>query len=705
MKVKALKEKPDSRKLRIRIRVFGFIFLILFGLLGLRAFNLHLEVNPHLSSYKDTQYQRKIVLSPKRGNILDANHETLAMDVEVYSIYASPHLIEEPKEFAKQLAPLLQISSQDVLKKISNKKKKFVWLKRRVEKKESEKVRELDLEGIGLLPEYKRFYPNNHLAANLIGIAGYDAKALEGMELSYDSILKNKAQPVYVEKDAKGRPFASFDLLKAANAKQIVLTLDKYIQHIAEKELDEAVKKANAKSGVAIVLEAKTGSILAMAVSPSYNPNDLKNYQVGKARNRAIADMIEPGSTFKAFTAAIALENKAITPQGSMNCENGRMKVGKHTIKDTHPYGMLSLRDIIKYSSNICSYKLAQKVGKEKFIASLRDLGFGQKTGIQLPGEIPGLLDSAKNMRPIRLGNIGFGQGVTVTPLQIALAYGAIANGGYLMKPRLVKDVLDSEGNVIESFPPQEVHQVFSPEVTKITTEYLKSVVEKGGTGTRAAFEDYGVAGKTGTAQKTQEGRRGYAKHKYVASFVGFAPTHRPELVVVVSIDEPKGAYYGGVVSAPVFKNIMGQSLAYLKISPEKQDNMAQEALALKKMKEATQIVTKKTQELEKEPVKEKKEIGQASEQASQSMAFSKNASPDKIQQASKDSENIINDQQPHRVPTFTGLSVREVLRKAQQGELEVKIEGSGICYQQNPEAGRLMKGSEPITVECHPPI
>lgn len=679
MKKKTNFQAPTSKQIKVRTVVISVLFTLIFGLATARAFQLHLGQHHKLQRLAQRQYQKRIVLAPKRGNILDRNGEPLALDLQVDSVYATPHRLEKPKALAKKLSKILGVSYQEILPRLSKADKKFVWIKRRISPKESKKIKEAKLEGIGLVPEYKRFYPNNQLAANLIGAVGMDAKALAGLELSYDKTLKSEAPPLLIEQDAKGRAYNPYALVGREHPKQLILTIDKTIQYIAEQALEKTMESSQAKGGVAIVLHVKTGEILAMASAPSFDPNHYQKYAFKNWRNRTVSDAFEPGSTFKAITAALTLKHQVLNTKQKLHCENGSMKVGKYEINDHHGYGLLDLGDILKYSSNICSFKLAQKIGKERFVQGLKDFGFGKSTPLEIPGEQSGFLASAKHLSKIQLGTMGFGQGVSATPLQIAMAYGALANGGKLMKPLIVKEIRDDKGHSLEKFSPEEVRQAVSPEHAQSVIQLLKRVVEKGGTGTQANLPDYTVAGKTGTAQKVDPGKRGYAKNKYVASFVGLAPAEDPELVVLVSVDEPKGSYYGGAVSAPVFQKIMGQSLAYLNIPPSLNKRLAQ-------------------QEVKAKPIRlppPQAKMAATSAKANQKSPKQTSNKP-KTMAAHEESESSI--------PDFTGLSVREVLRKAQAESLQVNIKGSGICQSQEPNAGERLSEGSVISVTCQAP-
>jgi cell division protein FtsI (penicillin-binding protein 3) len=677
------------KKIRFRIIAVGLSFLLLFALIAARGFELNLTDNSKLKTLAEKQYTHKVVVAPKRGNILDTHGDTLAIDIQVDSIYAIPNAIEDPQTFAKTLAPILKIPADKILERVADNKKKFVWLKRRVESQESDQIKKLGLAGIGTLPEYKRHYPNGSLAANLLGAVGYDAMALSGLEMAYDETLKSVDPPLLVEQDAKGRSYAPYALMGLEHPNEVVLTLDKTIQYVAERELKTAVDKAQAQGGVAIVLDVKTGEVLAMATQPTFDPNEYYKYDVRQWRNRPVTDVFEPGSIFKAFTASAALETKVFDLKKTLYCENGSMQVGKFTIHDHHPYGSLNLSDIIKYSSNICSYKLAQMVGKNRFYDFVRAFGFGQKTEVGVPGEVSGIMASLNNLGVLQLGTMAFGQGISVTPIQIASGYAAIANGGLLMKPYLIKEIRDSEGKTLKQFEPQILRRVLSEATAREVARLLETVVEEGGTGTKAALQAYRVAGKTGTAQKVMEGAKGYAKNKYIASFSGFAPSRDPRLVVLVSIDEPKGDYYGGAVSAPVFREIMGQSLAYLKVAPD------------------TTLVAKEAHEKKPEKTLSQEEKQNNPKIKDKSKEKNIELAEDTLPEESVTGEPPNNEAELHdnSVPDFRGLSVREAMRRAQSKNYKLEIRGSGICNRQEPQAGNPMIAGASIVLECQPPI
>jgi len=567
-------KKPSEKWIKFRITTILAFFCLLAFIVAGRAFQLQILKRDQLGKLAERQYKNNIPLVPKRGTIYTRGYEELAVTVDVDSIYAEPDAVENPRLSAKRLAAVLPITRKELEDHLSS-SKSFVWLARKVAPSTIDSVKSLNIKGIGFVKENRRFYPNAELASHVVGYSGVDGNGLGGIELAQDSQIKGKAELVRAERDALGKRTLPLDFgfEDSLTGNSIVLTIDKTIQYTAEKELAEAVRKSGAKGGTAIVMDPKSGEILAMANYPQFNPNDLSAYTQATLKNRAIVDTYEPGSTFKVFLIAAALEEGAIKQQDRFFCENGSMEISGKVIHDTHKYGNLTPKEILKYSSNIGASKIAAKLGKERYYNYLTAFGFGSPTRIELEGEGSGILRPMKTWSKVDFANVSFGQGVSVTPIQLASAFSAIANGGYLMKPCLVKDIQDKDGKVIKRNQPQIVKKVISGETASKVIEMLKGVVSEGGTGTAAALSGYDVAGKTGTAQKAALRGRGYGG-KYVSSFIGLVPAQSPELVVLVSIDEPVGVQYGGVVAAPAFKAIAETSLRYLNTPKKDEKNL-----------------------------------------------------------------------------------------------------------------------------------
>jgi cell division protein FtsI (penicillin-binding protein 3) len=476
--------------------------------------------------------------------------------------------MQNKKDAAQKLCSILGIPRDKILSIIQN-KQSFVWVKRKITPEQSEKIKDLKISGLGFIKEAQRFYPHKELAGQLLGFVGVDSQGLEGIEREFDKQIKGASGYLLVNRDALGRDLFPEGIKKVDSLRgyNLVLTIDKNVQYIAEKELQAAVTAARARSGLAVVMDPRTGEILASAVAPAFNPNQ-GNTSGSIWKNRAITDVFEPGSTFKPFVVGSALEEGVVKPADIYDCENGSYPIGGKIIHDVHPHGLLSVTEVIKFSSNIGASKIAQHLGRERFYSYIRKFGFSQETGIELPGEVSGYIPHASQWREINLGTISFGQGVSVTALQMAAAYSAIANGGLLMRPYLVKKIQEDSGTVVQEAGPAIIRRVISEQSARMLREMLKTVTEDGGTGQKARVEGFEVAGKTGTAQKIAANGKGYSD-KCVSSFVGFIPAQDPKLTIVVVIDEPQGVTYGGVVAAPAFSRMAQQILCYQRIYPE----------------------------------------------------------------------------------------------------------------------------------------
>jgi cell division protein FtsI (penicillin-binding protein 3) len=559
--------KKNRNYKAFRIGLIGAGFVLWLAVAGLRAGYLQLYRGEWLSNKAVGQVEEKVTVYGKRGTIYDAQHQAMAVSIETPSVAAYPAIMKNKASAAVRLAKALGLRARDVKRKLTG-GRRFVWLKRQATPKEAEAVRALQLKGVDFIPEHTRYYPNTTLAAQVLGFTGIDGHGLEGLEFYYDRELNGGEHTITIFKDALGRGFDADELSGPARAgNNLVLTLDGHIQYIAEQALAEAVTTYEARSGMAIVMNPRTGALLAMAHYPTFNPNAFRKYDRFTWRNRAITDPFEPGSTMKIFSAAAALERGALTPSSIFFCENGTYTVGRHTVHDTKSYGWLSLQQIVKYSSNIGAVKVAEKIGGRTLFETLEAFGFGDRTHIDCPGESPGLLSNYKRWTSVDTGAIAFGQGVSVTGLQLITAASALANDGLMMKPHIVQAVTDPLGRPVRTMDPQPVSQVISVETAQKVRRIMRTVITDGGTGVEADLAGYSVCGKTGTAQKIESNGQ-YARSKYVASFIGFAPTERPALVALVVVDEPRKTHYGGTVAAPAFKRIIKETLSYLNIAP-----------------------------------------------------------------------------------------------------------------------------------------
>jgi len=659
--------KPLAEKwLRIRIAfllcLFSFLFLVVLG----RAYQLQVMQSHKLAGLAERQHQRVVPLVPKRGILYDRKREEMAISIDVDSVFAQPGKMQNPVEAARKIAPVLGKKPEAILKKLRE-EKPFVWLERGITEEQRLAVEKLGIEGGDFLREAKRFYPQREAGSHVIGFAGVDSQGLEGIDLVYDELIKGDPGYILIAKDALGRPISpeSPGMRQSQNGCEILLTLDRNIQYIVERELKKAVQGSSAKGGMAVVMHPKTGEILAMATYPSFDPNRFSAYSAHLLKNRNITDTFEPGSTFKTFLLAAVLEEGIASPKDVFFCENGTYTVGGRVIHDVHKYGWLSLGEIIKVSSNIGTSKVGRKLGRGRYYSYLKSFGFGNKTGIDLPGETTGFLPALQDWSEVGLANISFGQGISLTTLQLTNALAAIANGGSLMRPYVVKAVMDPAGNVLKENRPKVLRRVISTETARTVTTILKTVTEEGGTGKSAAVPGYEIAGKTGTAQKALANGRGYSD-KRIGSFIGFAPAENPQAVITIIIDEPEGVRFGGVVAGPAFKAIAEQILPYLGAYP----------------KGTTYLVAG-------------------------GKGKTVPAAPAEVQSSSVTAQVRGEDFPEARgvMPDFSGKSIRQVVQTAQRLGLELKFVGSGRAVAQTPPPGHILQGEMRGVVRFQPSL
>jgi cell division protein FtsI/penicillin-binding protein 2 len=545
--------------LKNRVSLVALFGLLWVAAIAARLWYLQVYRYDHYAGKARRQQTTVVELDPPRGTIYDAHGRELA----------DPADIRDPQATAAALAPLVHLDEK-VLARRLERSGDFVWVARKLDPPDAEAIRRLDLPGIHFLPESKRYYPMRELAAQVLGYVGTDNQGLAGLELVHNREIAGRPGRRTLLRDARRGTVIAPGLAAAdpEPGRDLYLTLDATIQHIVERELALAVQKNRAKTGSIVLLDPATGAVLAMATYPSFDPNRYGEYSPAEWRNRAIMDAYEPGSTFKMITAAAAIGAGTVRPDEVFDCEMGGITLYGIRIRDHKPYGRLTFADVIAKSSNVGVIKAALRLGDERLYKTIREFGFGRPTGIDLPGESPGILAPLKGWRPLTKAYISFGQGISVTPLQLTAALAAIANHGTLLKPHVVAAV--GKGETIERrhpVPPVAGHPT-TPETARIVEVLLEGVVT-GGTGKSAAVPGYRVAGKTGTAQKPGVG--GYAHGSYIPSFIGFAPADRPALVGVVAIDSPQGfEYYGAQVAAPAFGAITRQVLLYLGVRPER---------------------------------------------------------------------------------------------------------------------------------------
>jgi cell division protein FtsI (penicillin-binding protein 3) len=509
----------------------------------------------------DARYSRTLVLSAHRGMITDRNGEALAISTPVESVWASPPDVTINTDKLKNLAQLLRMKPSELSKKLENSDREFVYLKRRMPPEEAARVMQLGIPGVFLQREYRRFYPAGDVAAHLIGFTGVDDKGQEGMELAYQDWLSGKSGSRRVIKDRQGHIIEDQEAVKVPqDGRDLVLSIDRNIQYLAYRELSRAVEQHKAKAGGIVVLDSRTGEVLALANQPAYNPNNPVNI-AGRSRNRAIVDIFEPGSTLKPFTAAAALESGMFHPTTMIDTGNGTLTIGRRTIHDAHPAGVLDVAHVIQKSSNVGAAKMALSLKPQTLWSMFNEVGFGESAHANFPGEAAGRLRPWQHWQPIEQATMSYGHGISLSLLQLARAYTIFANDGEIKPISLLR----------LKEPPIGQH-VISVQTAQAVRSMLELVVQPGGTAPKAQVMGYRVAGKTGTAHKLVDGE--YASNRYVSSFIGMAPASNPRLIIAVMIDEPSdGQYYGGSVAGPVFSAVMGEALRKLAVPQDAPTN------------------------------------------------------------------------------------------------------------------------------------
>ena len=562
-----------------RVRRYVLLLLLLagFGLVLFRLVTLQVLQAETLSAKADRQHQKTISLEGPRGTIVDRHGKVLAMNMEVPSVFGEPTKLLSPAKTARQLSSVLPVKFAELERKLQQ-DRNFVWLARKLDPEQGRQLDRLSLDGIGVVMEGRRFYPKGPLLSHVLGFAGMDGDGLEGIEHRYEPYLRGEKRMMVLQRDALGRTVFPKSLAERSpvSGHQLTLTIDEVVQYIAERGLEEAVARSRAKSGTIIVLEPETGAVLAMAVSPRFDPNALSALnRRDRLQNTAITDAYEPGSTMKAMLAAAAIEEGAMKPTTMVFGEHGRMAIANTVIHDHEKLGWVSFAQVIQKSSNIGAAKAGMVLGEQRLYRYLQAFGFGQRTEIDLPGEGVGLVNGPNTWGRRSVASISMGQEIGVTPIQMVSAIAALANGGVLMKPYVVSEIRDAEGHLLKQVAPQVKRRVISPETARSVTNILEGVVTHG-TGANAAIPGFRVAGKTGTAQQIDRNTHRYSHSRFVTSFVGYVPADRPRLAMIVIIDAPQDKKAsGGSVAAPVFSSVGEQVLNYLGVSSDKPVTLA----------------------------------------------------------------------------------------------------------------------------------
>lgn len=559
-----------------RLVIVSTIFIAILFLLSLRLVHLQIIWHAKMVQRAGGQQYVTIPLSPKRGSILDRNLKPLALNLRVDSVYAVAKDIKNKREIAQKLSNILNEDANFLYERLSR-DKQFVWLARKISPDIARKIKALGINEIGLIDESKRFYPGDSLACQIIGFAGMDNAGLEGIELLYDRYLKGSPGEECIARDAKGRHISSLTrkYIPPIDGYNVILTIDEVIQYITEEALEKVYRKYNAKAATAIVLDAKNGDILAIANRPNYNLNNFLSSNPASRKDIAVCSVFEPGSVFKTVTASACLQEKTSSFTDVFYCENGSWNVRGRILHDHQSHGNLTFREVIEKSSNIGTVKAAMILGDQKLYKYIKLFGFGEKTGVELPGEVAGMIIPPRQWSRSSITTIPMGHGIAATPIQLACACLVIANKGVLTKPRIISKIVDLSGEPIVEFNPVVKRRVISEDTASKVAELMEGVTLRG-TGTLARVPGYRVGGKTGTASKIEPSGE-YSKSKYIGSFIGFAPINNPAIIVCIMLDEPHPQYFGGVVATPAFKDIVNGTLRYLQIPPQEESKQKKE--------------------------------------------------------------------------------------------------------------------------------
>ena len=702
-----------------RLYLLGAFLFLWCGAIGLRLVQLQIVDYGDWLQRAQRQQQRTIPVSPRRGIIYDRNGHELATSISVDSVFAVPSEIPDPANTASLLARVLRSDPRDLLARLKG-SRSFVWIARKVDADTSQRIRGMNLRGIYFQKEPKRFYPKRELAAQTIGYVGLDDEGLGGIEHAFDSRLRGTPGKMLITMDARRKWFGRVER-QPDPGENVVLTIDEKIQYIVEKELEQAMHDTRAEAGMVIVQNPRTGEILALANRPTFNANIYKDAPQAALKNRAVSDIFEPGSVFKVVTYSSAVEEKLVRPDDPIDCQGGVINVGGIRIHDLHKMGVVPIADAVAHSSDVAAVKVGMRVGEQRLYNYIRAFGFGQQTGIELPGETRGMTKPANRWSKVSIGAISIGQEIGVTPLQLASMMSTVANDGVYTPSRIVAGVL----------PPRKTPQTVTfqrPQqrrvISTLTAAQMRRMLEGVvlfGTGRRAILDGYTSAGKTGTAQKVDPNTGTYSRTKYVATFAGFAPVNNPALTIVVSLDSPIGLHQGGQVSAPVFTRIAQQVLAYMNV-PHDAEVKSDKRLQLRASVKDDELNEDSTDRIgggleaaqnavpDPQP-KSAPVIAVSSAPArvvaaaltSKPAALAATASPPALPPSTAERPGggtvVLDVGGGVVVPLFTGKTLRSAIETAQDAGLELEAVGSGIAREQSPPAGTRVPNGTRISV------
>ena len=676
------KSRPDvsfGRALFVAA-VIGFWMLVVASRL------VYLQVSQHerLVGRARQQQQNAIETTPQRGNLLDRYGRELARSIQTVSLFVDPFKLkaEELQCTASVLADAAGESEKDLTKELQaaqDENKRFVWIARRLDVDKANPILDLKLPGVGSILEPKRYYPNASLASHILGFVGIDGQGLGGVEQSFNEKIGGEPGRLFLERDATGRPYESYEIA-ARQGNTVVLTIDQSIQYQTERALQNAVQKSHAKSGSAIVLDPRSGEILAMANAPSFDPNNVSASPAQHRSNWALQSIYEPGSTFKIVAFSAAIEKGLGKPDDKIDCQMGAITVAGRLIHDHHPFGTLTLTQALEKSSNVAAIKLGLRVGNESMYDFMTRFGFGSKTGIELPGETSGILRKVERWQPSSIGSLAMGQEIGVTPVQMVAAFGALANDGLRIAPHLIREIRNPSGAVLYTAQPEQ-RRVVSVS-TAVALRGMLEGVTLNGTAKKAQLDGYSAAGKTGTAQKIDPKTRAYSSTKFIGSFVGFAPASAPQVVIIVVMDEPAGAYHGGDVAAPVFREIAEQILPGMGVMPDVET------------KSTLPLIAQATLNPERaERVREERSRVEEQRQATMPVVDNNGGRDGEVVYANATSRAIL-------MPDLRGRSVRDVARTCAQLGLQMEARGEGRVFRQNPAAGSEINSGQVVYVD-----
>ena len=715
-----MRASPSSTPTK-RLYILAILLLIWIAIICFRLFRLQVVKYGEFTQRATRQQNRTIPIEPRRGNIYDRNGYAMAMSIDVDSVFAVPSEISDPQQTAALLSNVLHVDAQEIVNRMAA-SRNFAYLKRKVDGDTADRVRQLNLRGIYFRKEPQRFYPKRELAAQVIGYVGMDDEGLGGLEREFDDDLRGFAGQEMISIDARRAKYGRIERPPEAG-QNLVLTIDQTIQYIAEKELDQGMQDTKAIAGTVVVENPRTGEILALANRPTFNPNVFNSVPLDALKNRAVSDIYEPGSVFKIVTYSAAIDQHVVTPDDKVDCQHGAIDVFGMKIHDHESLGVVTIAEALAHSSDVAAIKVGMKLGPERLYHYIKDYGFGQQTGIELPGETRGLSKPVNRWSKVSIGAISMGQEIGVTPLQAVSLVSTIANDGMYTPPRIVAGELPPDSKALPVvFHPAQQHRV----VSTMTAAQMKKMMEGvvlDGTARRAMLDGYTVAGKTGTAQKVDPATGAYSKTKYVASFVGFSPVNTPAITIAVILDSPIGLHQGGQVSAPIYRRVAQQVLEYLHVphdvdvkSPQKetlvasakgdvdessdhlgaplQDDQAT-AAAAQPAAAKTPTATKVTPFADVKatiPANAGASVDVAQAQTSPAPAAPAQPTPGGGTVVLEVDSGVV-------VPSFLGKPLRSAVETAQQSGLEINAIGSGVAREQWPAPGTRLLAGQHITV------